>query len=288
MLRIAVLLTCYNRHQKTLNCLKSVYEQKNTEDTVFDVYLVDDHSPDDTGNIVKKYYPSVNVINGTGFLFWVGGMRLCWSEALKNNYDGYLLLNDDVLLKENAFEQLLKTHSYALTTYNKSGVYSGSTADPHTGKLSYGGRKLLSKWKEVSELVLPNSSHPLECDFAHANILLVMKEVVNETGILSEIFTHRLADYDYTLTARKKGFPILVCPNINGTCEDDHGKNWLAANSTLKQRIAYLKSPKYLAYSEYIHFTKKHFPFSLPETVLKLWLKTLFPAIWDKLKTKNH
>jgi GT2 family glycosyltransferase len=114
--------------------------------------------------------------------------------------------------------------------------------------------------------------------------MLVPREIVRKIGILSEDYTHSIADFDYTLKAKKAGFKAVVVPGILGYCTDDHGNNWKSANVSLRDRIKYLKSPKGLAYEEYLHFIKKHFPSHLPEAFIKLWLKTLFPALWDKFK----
>lgn len=283
--KIAVILTCYNRHLKTIECLESIYNQKPGTELTFDIYLVDDNSPDNTGKLVKERFPAVNVLYGTGSLFWVGGMRMAWSEALKSAYDGYLLINDDVVMSSNMFSSLLSTHSYSLDKYQQEGIYIGSTKDPETGKVSYGGRTLLNKFTGKSILTEPDQYKPVECDLAHANILLVMKNAVSKIGILNQSFTQRLADYDYTLKAKKTGIPLLVCPGFCGVCKDDHGKNWLTSEYSLKQRISYLKNPKYLAYAEYLLFIKWHFPFYTPVAFSKLWMKTLFPSLWNKLKS---
>lgn len=283
--KIAVLVTCFNRHLKTIECLDSLHIQMQGKEVGFDIYLVDDSSPDKTGTLVKERFPEVKVLYGNGSLFWVGGMRLAWQDALKSDYIGYLLINDDVLMSKKILADLLATHQYSLKTYQKGGIYVGSTKDPLTNKLSYGGRTLLNKYTGKSILTEPDPAKPINCDFAHANILLVMKNVVDQIGILNQRFTQRLADYDYTLKAKKNGFPLLVCPMYGGICEDDHGKNWLSSEFTLTERIRYLKNPKHLAYEEYLLFMKWHFPYYMPIAFIKLWLKTLFPSIWNKLKS---
>ncbi|MDQ6814434.1 MAG: glycosyltransferase family 2 protein, partial [Bacteroidota bacterium] len=159
----------------------------------------------------------------------------------------------------------------------------GSTLDESTGKTSYGGSKLMSKkfWKSNMMEAPPEIT---KCDFANANIMLVPKEIVKEIGVLSAAYTHSLADYDYSLKAKKSGFAVVVAPGFLGSCVDDHGNNWKSSTVSLKDRIAYLKSPKGLAYSEYLSFIKTHFPNSYPLEFCKLWLKTFFPFMWDMYK----
>jgi len=45
-----------------------------------------------------------------------------------------------------------------------------------------------------------------------------------------------------------------------------------------------LYSVKGLAYKQYLHFIRKHFPLYLPQAWLSLWLKTIFPFLLKKDK----
>ena len=49
-MRICILMTCFNRKQKTLNCLKSLYNSLRLSSTAHqcDIYLTDDNSVDGT------------------------------------------------------------------------------------------------------------------------------------------------------------------------------------------------------------------------------------------------
>ena len=282
--KIAALLTCHNRSTKTLACLQSLFDAPLPFGHSLSVFLVDDGSTDGTAESVKRKYPKVNIIKGSGNLFWAGGMRIAWLEALKKNHDGYLLLNDDTILFPNVLTDLLNTHNYSLENYNQGGIYIGTTNDPYTNEYTYGGRNIVNGITGKSNVVKPQSKVIQRCDFANCNILFVSKNVIDTIGILSNKFTHFLADYDYTLTASKQGIPVLVCSNYCGTCIDDHGNNWLSGNHPLTERIKYLKSPKHLAYHEYLLFIKRHFPFYWPISFIKLWARTLFPSIWDKFK----
>lgn len=64
-MKIAVLLTCFNRKNKTLACLKSLFGIiPNCH-----VYLVDDKSTDGTSEAIKQNFPQVKIIKGDGNLF---------------------------------------------------------------------------------------------------------------------------------------------------------------------------------------------------------------------------
>lgn len=108
-MKIAVLMTCHNRKETTLSCLRGLMPQLGAEDRVF---LVDDGSTDGTGEEVKRMFECSNVLNGrvikgNGNLFWAKGMRLAWETATEEgDWDAYLWLNDDAELSGNAIDRL--------------------------------------------------------------------------------------------------------------------------------------------------------------------------------------
>lgn len=282
---VAVLLTCFNRREKTLTCLQSFFASNKPVGYLFDVYLVDDGSTDGTGKVVKERYPNIEIINGDGDLFWAGGMRLAWITALKRKeYDAFLLLNDDVVLFRDFLENLLKTEIYSLSQRNKTGIYSGATIDKRTNKITYGGYKIITNHLIMRNELLSPKDLPQQCELTNANILWVSKETVDSIGIFDERYTHGIADFDYSMQAVKKEVPVYLAPSIGGSCLHDHGKPWKASSAPLKERLIYLKSPKGLAYSEYLYYLKKHFPLFLPYSFVMLWLKTLFPSLWETYK----
>jgi GT2 family glycosyltransferase len=279
---IAVLLTTFNRKEKTLACLTSLRQQQLPAGVDLSVYLTDDNSSDGTREAVRRHFPEVHVYTGTGHLYWAGGMRSTWRKALEGNHDFYLLLNDDTLLFPHAIADLLKGYEEN-PAFPEKAICVGSTSHPQSGNWSYGGSKLTHKRLWKSQPIFSQTEY-VECDFANANILLVPQKVVAAIGVLPEGYTHSLADYDYTLTAKRAGFGVVSIPGFLGTCVDDHGNNWKSQNTKLSDRLKYMKSPKGLAYSEYLSFIGKHFPASKMPEFCKLWLKTFFPFLWDVMK----
>lgn len=278
MKSIAILITCFNRKQKTLNCIQNIYAQQGIEETELDIYIVDGGSNDETPEAIKNAYPQVNVYIENG-LFWAGGMRAAWNKALeRKSYDFYWLLNDDTHIYPDCLHECLKANEYCLKTYGKQGIYIGNTQDPQTLKFSYGGIDKTGKW------IIPNGKDYKECELGNANIMMVSQYVFNTIGGFCEDYTHGIADYDYTLRAVRQNIPVITLPTYNGTCENDHKETWLPQSTSLKKRIAYLYSPKGLAYKEYMIYIKKFYPNKVFSTKCKLWIKTLFPCFWSKFK----
>ena len=283
---IAVLLTCYNRKEKTLSFLKSLTQQVAFSALQADIYLLDDASTDGTAKAIKALYPGVNIVQGDGNLFWAGGMLRIWKYAItQKEYEIFLLFNDDVVLQPDSIERLLSSY---MSVKNTGTILVGSTLNHSSNRISYGGHILYKSNRAAYYSIKPNEVSVSPCHLANANIFLVDKATVDKIGLFSDKYTHYLADFDYTITAYRNGIGVFVAPGYFGYCEDDHGVNWLSGKYSLKQRVNYLYSVKGLAYNEYLYYIKKHFPADYKVALAKLWLKTLFPFIWDKFKSKDY
>ncbi|WP_313380238.1 glycosyltransferase family 2 protein [Proteiniphilum saccharofermentans] len=283
-LNIAVLLTCHNRRTKTITCLESFYQANIPSGYHFDIYLTDDGSTDGTGEAVRELFPDVNVIQGDGNLFWAGGMRLTWKTAMElKSYDAYLLINDDVLLHQDFMLNLLEADAHSISETGQQGIYSGATVDEN-GQLTYGGSIITQNHLIMNAQKVAPKSHPQRCDLTNANVLWISSSVVDKIGIFDKRYTHGIADYDYSRRAIENKIPVWLAPNVCGVCTHDHGNNWKSSNKPLKERIEWMKSPKGLAYSEYMYYIRKHFPVYLPYSFIMMWMKTFFPFIWDRFK----
>jgi GT2 family glycosyltransferase len=138
---IAALLTCYNRREKTLNCLQALYQQFLPAEMHLQTYLVDDASTDGTAAAVHAEYPNVHLIRGDGNLFWNGGMRRAFEAAQAADPDYYLWLNDDTLLYPQAVNTLLAVFAQLASQGRDRAIVVGSTLDPDTHVPTYGGLK---------------------------------------------------------------------------------------------------------------------------------------------------
>jgi GT2 family glycosyltransferase len=258
---LAVVMTCHNRRDKTLACLRRLFDQSDLpEGLSIAVYLTDDGSSDGTSEAVRSAYPDVCVLKGDGNLFWNRGMRAAWDDALKGDYDFYLWLNDDTLLYPSAVKALLDTHRALGANGNDVNIVAGSTQDGDTGVLTYGGVVQSSRWHPLKlNLVEPSSSLPLPCDTVNGNCVLIPRSVVQRVGNMDPFFTHGMGDYDYAFRARAEGCAVWVAPGFVGTCSRNSLKNsWMDGELRLLQRLKKLNQPKGLPLREWRVFTMRH------------------------------
>lgn len=288
-MKIAVLLTCFNRKEKTIACLKQLVIALNSaEETIsLKIYLTDDGSTDGTGEAVKLTFPDVKILQGNGSLYWAGGMRNSWSEALKDEFDLFFLLNDDTILYPNVFNQLIEARKKAVHTFQQDGIYLGATEDPVSKKNTYGGAVLLNRFTFKFKHLNPNGTLQ-RCDLGNANIMFVSKNVVNQIGVLSDDYIHGVADYDYTLRAVKKDIPVLLMPETCGSCVHDHEDSYIDFHEkTLAERKKYLYHPLGLDFKSNISLMKNHFPFRAPFVALSAGFKLFFPKTYLKLSNSR-
>lgn len=285
--RIAVLLTVFNRKEKTLRCLDALLLSHATAQSTiqFEVFLTDDGSSDNTAKaLADRNYPfPLHILQGNGSLYWNGGMNNSWNAAIDNgNFDGYLWLNNDTYALPDFWKDLQITHEFCCKTNGYGGIYVGSTCDPDSKEFSYGGFNFIGKWKLKDHFILPDGKQPQPCQCGHGNITFVSAAACRQNGILYEKYIHGGGDHDYTYTAYLKGIPILVMPHYAGECVNDHPGNGYGAfvNMPLKKRLEYLKSPFGCNLNNTLLFQKRCFPHRYPFVWIAGHLKALFPTLY--------
>lgn len=295
MIHIGVILTCYNRVKQTIECLsafKTIIEKYNSsvsENNAMDyhIYLTNDGCTDGTEEEARNLFSQskLTIVKGNGSLFWAGGMRKAWNKAIDSriNYDYFLLLNDDTTPLPNLIDELMACDKYAMEKYHKHGVYSGiccSKKNPHL--MTYGGHKITNSFKFTIQKLKPNGKVQ-ECDMTNANILLVHRDVVNAIGIFYDGYVHGIADIDYSIIAKKKGFPVLLTPNFCGKCDDDHAdKNEIKekiTNMSKAQRKEYFNSPLHSS-KDYLKFIRRVAPQRYPLVWLFRFLNLNCPKLY--------
>lgn len=283
MERIAVILTVFNRKDKTLSCLDSLLETYllSKVSIKIKIFLTDDGCTDGTTEAIlnKNYNVPIQILKGDGSLFWNGGMIKSWKAAIdEGGFDGYLWLNDDTKILPSFWAELQETDKYSVTKVGKRGIYVGSTCDPETKEFTYGGFNFINKWTLKDRFIVPNGKDIVACECAHGNITYVSKEVVDVMGVFCDKYIHGGGDHDYTYLAYKHGFPIYVMKSYVGECENDHhDKSSKYSSMSLKQRIAYLNSPFGFNLNNTLLFNKRCFPYRVPFVWIMGYLKALFP-----------
>lgn len=272
MQTVAVLLTVFNRKNKTLECLKRLYTQLPIQGYQVEVYLTDDGCTDGTPEAVVSQYPEVHIIHGDGNLYWNRGMYTAWQEAAKKDYDFYLWLNDDTYVCSNMLTSLLDA---SLTKKNKA-IIVGVTQSSVTHTTTYGGRLANGKIPE------PNGEL-IRIHHFNGNIVLIPKYVYNILGNLDYNFTHSKGDFDYGLRANKKGIEMYQVGSFLGECElHETLDKWCNPDVPLVQRWRMLYRPNGMPPKETFYLERRHIGiFPALFHYITIHIRCLFPKIWQ-------
>lgn len=220
--RIAVLMTCHERREKTLAALASLRAQRGLPPgTEISVHLVDSASADGTAQAVAERFPDVDVVAVGPDVFWGEGMRLAAHrsrQATGPDWHHQLWLNDDVELADDALACLVET----LARVGGRAIVAGPVRSRDGTRTTYSGRRgELPRWHprwHAFRLVEP-TGRAEPCDTLNGNVVLVPRAVCDRLGGIDRRFKHSMGDFDYGLRAGRAGIPVYLAPRHIGTCD---------------------------------------------------------------------
>lgn len=289
---IAILIPVYNGLNYLKKSLIPIIEQiRKIETYNFKVIVIDDNSSDGTASWLAHNYPDVLVLNGSGNLWWSGGINMGVKYAQLNSAFGYVLLwNHDILCADDYFQALTsKIPEYDANTIIASKIYflqrpdtifnMGAFFNPLTGaRILYGYNRTDSEEFSVPHYV----------DWTGGMGTLIPVEIFQEVGLFDERnFAQYYGDADFFLRAGKEGYKIVVLPDLK--IWNDKSSSGITHNAKwhLFFRSLYSKKSNFNMIVEY-KFLKRHcksflFVFSMFigftryfGSFLKIWIKNLF------------
>ena len=239
--RIAVILPVYNRKEITLKCLGKLHEFDNTRYRLHFV-LVDDGSPDGTGDAVREAYPNVDVLEGDGNLWWAGGVNKGFKYVADSVQCEYILLmNDDSNFNQSTLDVLF---NYIKT---KKNICASATALYEFTNIIYcTGHSMNGRFKNMIPLFQGyeiNEQIPriIKCDSISSRFVLMPLKILNEVGIFDENkFKQSYSDIEYFLRAKKCGYENIVM--TDSILTTNANKSYMKYSFVNISRIQYLKS----------------------------------------------
>lgn len=215
ILMVHIIIPVHNGLQETTTCLQALRQQTHKD---FKVYVVDDGSTDGTAEALARDYPEVQVIQGSGDLWWTGAMQLGVDWVLGNavgSGDYIMSLNNDVILAEDCLEKLnrfIKEHARAIV----SGL-SVDGADRDTVISS--GSRMVSWVLNIAHHPFHGRSYkkidkkPVPVDMIAGRCTLFPVHLVREIGNYdAKHFPHYGGDNEFTWRAKRKGWKLYILP----------------------------------------------------------------------------
>lgn len=253
--RVVVIFTCFNRKEKTIDCMQSLVEKNHNVEFCF--VVVDDNSTDGTEDAIKALNYDLHYLKGTGNLYWAGGMRKGIDYFLEKNcfrdWDYVALINDDVSFFEGSFDKM-----FDQAQRKPLAAIVGNCCDQE-GMLSYGAVKFnKNKLRKMYHHLDIHNAH-INADTFNCNCVLLPADMMRKLGNFDEFYTHSFADYDYGVTVRRSGFDIFGTDFYVGACSDNSTEGtWQDPSLPVSLRLKKKEQPKGLPFREHFHFLKKN------------------------------
>ncbi|MBI2066326.1 glycosyltransferase family 2 protein, partial [Candidatus Woesebacteria bacterium] len=230
--KVSVVILTWNGLKDTLLVLKDV-GGLSSDGIDCETIVVDNGSSDGTQQALKGYklpnmkFKFVETGRNLGF---AGGNNIGIKRALKGGADLVLLLNNDVILKENLIVQLVKdalrdpkVGIVSPKMYFAKGFefHKDRYKKDQKGKIIWyaGGDtdwdNVYSSHRGVDEVDRGQFEKTSDTDFANGACALIKKEVFKKVGYLDEKFFLYWEDADFSQRARLAGFRIIYTPKTH-------------------------------------------------------------------------
>ena len=206
---VSIITINYNESEVTLDLLDSVRKLSYTN---YEVIVVDNASPNDNPDKIKENFPEVNLIKSPENLGFAGGNNLGVKQA-KGEY--LLFINNDTIVPPNFIQPLVET----LQKNNRIGMVSPKIKfhwDPTL--IQYAGYTPMNKWTIRNNSIGYHQKdngdfdEPKETQSIHGAAMMVPKKVVDEVGMMTEIYFLYYEEHDWAEMVKRAGYKIFYQP----------------------------------------------------------------------------
>jgi len=218
---LSIIIVSWNVSHLLEKCLESVF--KHAKDLDFEIFVVDNHSKDDSAVMVATKFPQVSLmINSIN-----RGFSQANNQAIKQAQGKYiLLLNPDTEISENSIKNLI---NFADSNQN-IGIVGPKILNPDLS-LQRSCRRFPGFWDQffiqlkfynLFPRKIPTIKKYFMFDFDHQHTMqvdqimgaamLIKKSVFEKIGLLDEKFWAVFEEVDFCFRAYKAGFKIYFFP----------------------------------------------------------------------------
>ena len=282
-LRIAVLITCFNRYPTTREAIaRLLAEAGGIADAQFSVFLLDDDSPDRTGERIVAEWPVVRLTLGDGKLYWNRGMhRLMEVARAAGTFDAFLFLNDDVHLIKGRLGVFISAY-VDLCAQGVGAILVGAMADPVNRRVTYSGMRRVDRSHPLGLALVEPGDATLACDTANGNLMLVPRTVMDAVVNFDRRYRHAIGDVDLGYRAARAGHATMLAPGIYGNCPRNDIVRRMLDRPSIWHRFQFFFGPK----GDPVGFTmffREHAPNRWPRYALTVWLRAIVGTLSPRL-----
>lgn len=282
-MRIAVCMTSHNRREKTLAALDSLAKQR----VPLNVILVDAGSTDGTAEAVRVNFPDVRVLPAGPELYWSSGTRRAMQEAVSEQVDAVLWLNDDTVLRPGALSAMCMAYDEAVhEDPSRPHVVVGTTASPDTSQVTYGGWATGPWWRPLRLSRVVPGLRTVPCDTFNGNAVLIPADALSRVGLVDDCWVHGGGDIDYGLRLSRSGVGVWVCPDVVGECAlNNIQRTWQDASLPLGERLRHMTDVKSLPPTQHYLLCRRWGGPFWPVALVSPYLRLVVSALTQRTPT---
>jgi GT2 family glycosyltransferase len=217
---IHILIPTYNRLKFTIECINSLKKQTTSE--LLNIIVIDDLSQDNTQNYLRKHFPEITILSGTGSYFWTGAVYYGIEHALKISKpkDWLLLVNNDVVLAENTIKKLISISE----NFDRKAIVGALTLNKSDKRTIIKSGTIVKSWffnitnhvfqaKDYSKLSKKDKDY-INVDFLTGRCLLHPIEIFSTVGNYDlKNFPHYGSDDEFSMRIKKKNYKTILSLN---------------------------------------------------------------------------
>ena len=211
-LKIGVIILNWNNVPDTIQCVLSIDSQTYKQ---HELIIVDNGSDYDSVSRLQQRFPDRTIISTGSNLGYAGGNNIGIRYLLNRDIDAILILNNDVVLKRSALEELVNTLNQndaikivapvTISFENPPKVIeSGARFNPHNG---YQNRLYQGSAPEELEQLAP-----FDVDIAPGCAFLAHKDLFRKVGFLPEHYFVYFEETDWCLDVKRSGYRVVCQP----------------------------------------------------------------------------
>jgi len=246
--RSSIVILSYNLLDYTRQCIESI--RSTTPESARDIVVIDNASQDGSIEWLRKQSDILLIENSKNVGFPAGCNQ--GIKASAPDSDIFLLNNDTIVTPNSLF--WLRMGLYENDTVGSTGCVSNYVAN---------SQQIDRNWSSVEEILAFADSNNVPMAYPYEEklclvgfALLIKRTVVNEIGLLDEIFTPgNCEDVDYGLRVLKAGYHNILCKNsfILHFGSKSFRKDDKKYFNLLEQNISKLNSKWNLELEHYLH-----------------------------------
>ncbi len=213
---LSIVIVNWNTRAMLRQCLESIYA--NPPCGVFEVWVVDNASTDDSQAMVKEHFSQARLVENAQNVGFARANNL----AIRQVHGRYvLLLNSDTIVKPGALESLVRF----MDARDEAGACGSRLLNPD-GTLQYSCYLKPTLWREFLRLFhlgslrgdgsYPMANWPLdqaqEVDILQGAVMMLRRETLEQVGLLDEDFFMYSEDFDLCSRIQKENWKLYWVP----------------------------------------------------------------------------